>query len=473
MRHHLKKGVRGEILIQTIVFASVAILILASLINWANLNLKAARYAENREAALQIAEAGIDYYRWHLAHSSQDYQDGTGAPGPYTHIFTDKDGNAIGKFILTIIPPPIGSTLVVIASEGRLDADSTVKRTIRTQLGIPSWAKYAWALNSFVNFGTAAEVFGEIYSNEGIRFDGLAHNLVSSAKTDFDDPDHGGGNEFGVHTHKSPADPLPPAVMPIRPDVFMAGRTLSVPALDFSGLTSDLSQLKTKAQAGGLYFSSSGAQGYNVILKTNDTLDLYKVTGLVVAPGSCASDSPGKNTWSIASQTLVGNYPFPANGVLFIEDHAWVEGQIDTARVTVVSGRFPENPLTNTTITINNNIRYTNYNGSDALGFIAQGNINVGLNSANDIRIDGALIAKNGRIGRYNYSSACGASYIRNSLTTYGSLATNQRPAFYYGTSGYLARIYNYDASLLYAPPPSFPLTSNQYSTLSWEELEQ
>ncbi|MDQ5893346.1 MAG: hypothetical protein QG640_358, partial [Patescibacteria group bacterium] len=28
-----------------------------------------------------------------------------------------------------------------------------------------------------------------------------------------------------------------------------------------------------------------------------------------------------------------------------------------------------------------------------------------------------------------------------------------------------------YDGNLLYAPPPSFPLTSDQYTTLSWEEI--
>ena len=29
--------------------------------------------------------------------------------------------------------------------------------------------------------------------------------------------------------------------------------------------------------------------------------------------------------------TLLGNYAFPANGLIFLEDHIWVEGQIDGA----------------------------------------------------------------------------------------------------------------------------------------------
>jgi hypothetical protein len=50
-------------------------------------------------------------------------------------------------------------------------------------------------------------------------------------------------------------------------------------------------------------------------------------------------------------------------------------------------------------------------------------------------------------------------------------IATNQRYGFAYtdGT-GYLIRNLNYDGSLLYGPPPSFPLTSDQYVTLTWEE---
>jgi hypothetical protein len=58
-----------------------------------------------------------------------------------------------------------------------------------------------------MRFGAGTEVFGKIHSNVGIRFDGVAHNVISSGVASFDDPDHGGGNEFGVHTHD--ARPIP------------------------------------------------------------------------------------------------------------------------------------------------------------------------------------------------------------------------------------------------------------------------
>jgi len=86
--------------------------------------------------------------------------------------------------------------------------------------------------------------------------------------------------------------------------------------------------------------------------------------------------------------------------------------------------------------------------------------------------LDAAVVAKNGRVGRYYYSSSCGSNYIRNTITLNGMIATNRRYGFAYtdGT-GYINRNINYDANLLYGPPPSFPLTSDQYALISWEEL--
>ena len=146
---------------------------------------------------------------------------------------------------------------------------------------------------------------------------------------------------------------------------------------------------------------------------------------------------------------------------------------MDGVRVTIASGRFPVNASTYSNITVNNSLTYTNFNGSDTIALIAQNNINVGLNSDNNLAIDGALIAQNGLVGRYYYSSSCGTNSTRASLTTFGTIGSNQQSGFAYGDgTGSQSRTYNYDANLLYAPPPSFPLTSDSYSLLSWQELQ-
>ena len=131
-------------------------------------------------------------------------------------------------------------------------------------------------------------------------------------------------------------------------------------------------------------------------------------------PSGCSNSlsQTGWGTWTIrttgsGNTTLVGNYAIPANGLIFIEDNVWVEGQINTARVTLASARFPDNPSTRPNITVNNNLLYTNYDGQDVLSLISQGNINTGLGSSDTLRIDSALIAQNGRAGRYYYSNNC------------------------------------------------------------------
>lgn len=474
INHSTKKYQSGQLSLLILIFSAIAIVILSGLIVWADNRLKSADREVNKALAFDIAEAGIEYYRWHLAHAKQDYQDGTGQSGPYIHDFFDRNGNKLGKFILEIIPPPTGSTVVTIRSTGEVDNPTAISKTIEVQLAIPSFAKYAAVLNAAVRFGEGTEVFGPIHSNGGIRFDGLAHNLISSSQIQYDDPDHSGNNEFGVHTHKYPTDPLPPSPVPSRPDVFMTGRQFPVPAVDFIGITQTLSTIKSEAQTSGFYRGRSGTgyYGYDIVLKTNDTFDLYKVSRLRTQSGCSNTQSQeGWGIWSISTEVLQGNYPIPANGLIFIEDNLWVRGQINTARVTIASGRFPDNPSTRTSITINSDLKYTNYDGQDTISLIAQENINTGLFSADNIRIDAALMAQNGRAGRYYYSSACSSYYKRNSITLYGMIASNDRYGFAYtdGT-GYQIRNIIYDANLLYNPPPSFPLTSDNYEEIYWNE---
>ena len=82
---------RGQLLIQVLVFAAIAILVLVGIASFVSVSIQAGRITVQRELAIEIAEAGIDYYRWHLAHSPNDYQDGTGSAGPYVHNLLDKN----------------------------------------------------------------------------------------------------------------------------------------------------------------------------------------------------------------------------------------------------------------------------------------------------------------------------------------------------------------------------------------------
>jgi hypothetical protein len=346
-------------------------------------------------------------------------------------------------------------------------------------MGLPSFARYSVAANADIRFGEGTQVYGQLHSNGGIRFDGTAYNLVTSAQSTYDDPDHSGPFEYGVHTHVAPVDAAPPTALSVRNDVFTAGRQFPVPAIDFTGITQDLAAMKTAAQtASGYYRGSSGAQGYEIVLKTTDRFDLYRVNSVASVSTSCRNNSAstvaGWGSWTVNTRTLLAsNVSFPANGIIFIEDNLWISGQIATARLNIGAGRFPVNAATYASITTNADLLYTNYDGQDVIGLIAQNHINVGLGSDTDLRVDAAMIAQNGRVGRYHYAQQCGGNYSRTRITSYGMIGTNQRYGWAYtdGT-GYQTRVIIYDANLLYAPPPNFPITASQYDIVSWEEVK-
>ncbi len=472
MKNQKQKGI---ILVSTLVYASIAIILIVGLVSFFAILFKATNNVVDRERAFHIAEAGTEYYKWHLAHSPNDYKDGTAENGPYIHDYFDKDGTLIGKYELEITPPQTGSTIVTIESTGYLISKPDLKRKIKIRLAIPSLAKYAFVTDGDVRFGEGTEVWGPIHSNGGVRFDGVAHNVITSARATYDDADHTGDLEFGVHTHVAPTDPLPPNSTPDRPDVFTSGREFPVPAVDFNGLITDLAGDKTLAEQNGIYYPSSGEQGYEIILKTNDTYDLYKVTQLEAPASSCtnSSNQTGWGTWSVKQKQLVGNYAFPSNGIIFVEDNVWVSGKINTARLAIVAAKFPDTQINRKSITVNNDLLYTNYDGQDVISLVAQYNINVGLVSESDLRIDSALVAVGGRAGRYYYSSNCAPYHVMDDLTLYGMIASKTRYGFSYtNNTGYQNRNIIYDPNLLYSPPPMFPLTSDYYEIISWEEVE-
>lgn len=524
---------KGDILISSLIFAAVALTVITGLVNWGATTLASIRTAATKEQAFQIAEAGIDYYRWHLAQYPTDYEDGTGVPGPYYHNFYDKNGNLIGHYSLVITAPPVGSTKVVITSTGTTTANSTVKKIVQATLAEPSLAQYAVVANDYLRFGAGTVVNGPVTSNKGIHFDGTANNIISSAMATYTDPDWDGNPNdngtggsctsvsYGVHTCISPADPSPPSAAATNTAVFVAGRQYPVPATDFTGLTVDLQQLETVANTSGYNFPQSkyksgqktySGYGYHMVLSPpngtypNGYFTLYVVTALVSPPGSCGTDGTAESesqwgTWSIQSETPYtlgsqssGVYPFPSNGVIFVQDNLWVDGQINGARLTIASGILPDpgagsepsiqigtvNPINN------GNLLYTNFNGNDTIGLIAQGNVNVPLESPDTLTVDAALISENGRVGRYYYSSSCNTTdpnypgsssdryyYDRSTLNLDGMIATDQRYGFAYtdGT-GYATRNLNYDGNLLYSPPPDFPLASTQYQLASWKQLQ-
>ena len=461
----------GNILILLLVLTSMLVMIALGAFALVSSQSRLAAQQADKQITFEIAEAGVEYYRWHLAHVPDDFISDIGE-----HEYKNALGEVIGSYTIDVIPPAPGSTIVIIQSTGWTTNHPLLKRTISAQLGIPSFATYAVIANDFMRFGAGTEIFGPIHSNDGIRFDGVAHNVVSSAKETFTDPDthH---VEDGVYTTESNES-----------TVFLAGKEFPVPAADFNGITADLASLKTKANTGGIYLPSSGADGYHIVLKTDNTVDITKVT----SQATCRYriwfrwHALSDEMWSIQNESAFTyqsgsslHVTIPENGIIFAEDDVWVDGQINGSKITIVAA---EEPLVSgsANIIVNKDLLYTSYDGSDVIGLIAQNDFHIGFYSADTFRIDAAIIAQKGRVGRPYYGvvnsstwspAGCNAYVHRDTVTIWGSLATNHRYGFAYtdGT-GYQTRNLNFDSELTFGPPPSFP-TTDQYSILSWEEL--
>lgn len=421
------------------------------------------------ERALNIAEAGVNYYRWHLAHDPVDYQDGTGGTGPYVHAFSDPQGTQIGHYSLEITPPSNGSSVVTISSTGWSDDLPNVKRTITAQYGIPSLGEYSFLSNGSVWYGAGSVVNGRVHSNNGVRMDGTNLSLVTSSQTDYQC-----GTETGCHPPEN------------KPGVWGAGGDQAlwqfpVSSIDFDSVSLDFADMKTAAQTDGLYLDGVGVQGYHLVFAADGTFKVYKVTATdwlkaYSVPGQGLGEQGiggcRKEYQLISSEQLLGTYTVANTPILLAESTLWVEGVVD-GRITVAAAHFPIQS-SNVNIWIRDSITYKDHDGSDTLGLIAQADIYFVRDVPDDFMVDAVLMAQSGKIIRHGYLQTCGGTTgaVKNSLTLNGSVISYYKSYWNFGDpleSGFTNRYINYDSHNQYAPPPFFP-TSGDYEFISWKE---
>jgi hypothetical protein len=459
---------RGSISILVLVFGIVFSVTIGGLVSLSSLLWSNSQRTEVYERALYIAEAGTDYYRWHLAHAPTDFKDGTAVNGPYVHQMTDPYGNTTGTFSLTIDPPPYGSTIVTITSTGWLNDNPSIKRTIKTRYGAPSIAKYSFLQNSNVWYGQKITIHGKVFSNGGIRMDGTHDSTVQSAKATY---------TCGSETGCSPST--------TKPGVWGEGGPESlwqfpVPAVDFNAVALDFSTMKTAAQQTGVYLGASGAGGYHVTFNADGTYTVTKVTQTNTVKGWSVENGCENLAQIITQETLIGTYSIAQKGLFFAEDHVWVEGVVN-GKATVVAAKFPLD-VNKMNIWIRDNITYLAKDGSSNLGLIAQNSIIFALDLPQDFEIDAALFAQKGNVMRHNYKyQGCSmkSNAVRQTLTIYGSLISNLKSYWSFGqggagfgsepTSGFSQREIFYDPTLYYTPPPYFP-SQGQYELINWTE---
>jgi len=457
----MKQRFAGSISILVLVFGLVFSAAIGGLVLVSATQYMSSTRTESFERALTIAQSGAEYYRWHLAHDPVDFTDGTGNPGPYVHSISDPYGNTEGTFSLTVDPPASGSSIVTITSQGWLNSHPEVKRTVKARYGIPSLSKFAFLHNANVWFGTGITVHGKVLSNGGIRMDGTNDSLVQSAKATY---------TCGSETGCSPSAQKPGVWGSGGPQILWE---FPVPVVDFNVLVVDFSTMRSAAQQNGIYLGPSGSYGYHMIFNADGTVTIRRVTSAANRRGWSVENGCENLYQQISTETDVGTYSLASKPIIFAEDHLWVNGTVN-GRATLVAARFPID-INNMNIWIYDNLTYVAKDGHSSLGIFAQNNIYYALNIPTNFEINGALLAQKGRVIRHHYRySNCStySSAVRNNLTIYGSIISNQKSYWNFGTgptSGFITRVVTYDPNLYFEPPPYFP-TQGEYEFISWEE---
>ena len=452
----------GNLMTSVLVFGAMTTIAIGGIVSLTSQEVGFSQRDHSHQQALAIAEAGIQYYRWHLAHAPEDFQDGTGGPGPYVHDYKDPLGDTIGQFSLEITPPEEGSSIVTIESTGSTADFPGIQRRITAQFGIPSLAQYSFLHNANVWFGGGLTVNGRAQSNGGIRQDGVNNSVISSS--------------LATYTCGSETGCSPPQ---IRPGVWGSGGPSNlwdfpVNAVDFDAVNVDFASMRTAAQNNGIYYDTSSRRGYRLIFDADGTVDIYEVRRTRNYQGYDSDTGCTNLAQRIRNQTFLGNFNVNDNPVMFFEDTIWVEGTVN-GNTSVVAARFPLTSY-NEDIWINDSIQYLARDGNHSLGLLSQDDIIYIRNLPDNFVIDGALLAQGGKVFRHYYGAWwCGGSTshaVKNNLNLYGSLISAEKSYWNWGSgpsSGFTTRDVTYDSNLFLQPPPYFP-SDGEYEFIFWEE---
>lgn len=515
---------QGSILVTVISFIIAIGIFMVAAVELIDTNMSIVGNGVKSQRALNMAEAGINYYLWHLSHNSGDFKDGKTIPatpdpqlgyGPYIHDYVDDNAATEGTYTLWIKPQDNNNNIVNIRSIGKVSG-SNITRTIDATIGAPSFASYGLVSDTAFWFGNTETATGPVHSNQGVRMDGASTTDVTSVNTTYVPPVSlgGDGNSHpGVWCKSTITTPI---------DCNTRSKVdwrYPVPTIDFNQVIGSLCSMKktaflsdsstaslasqsnactrvptTRTSAYLPQRSTSGSfsimKGYLISLNTNGTYDLFYVNG--------ENDRLTPYTSALTLQAVASSISIPTSGVIFAEDNVWVRSNPTFhGRVTIAAGRLATSSSAN--IVIADDLIYSVKTGEDAVGLVAEDSVLIApyappSSGSFEFEVDAAVIAQSGSVTYPIYyrssSSRCtrGWSNSNQKFTFFGAVASRQTwtwtwllggsacgDAVYSNNSqSYISGIeYNntqYDYSLLYYPPPSFPITST-YNVLSWREV--
>jgi Tfp pilus assembly protein PilX len=452
--NHTSNKQTGHLLVLVLVFGAIFLIIVTSFISSVVSQARVVDVRFEQQRATEIAEAGLNYYKWFLAHNPSDISGGG------TYVYDDPEVGRIGTYELEVSGQSYCGQIssIEVTSTGRSDANPDALAIITATYKQPTVAEYSFITNTTTRYGSSRIITGPVHSNQQVRMDGFHNSYVASGVA------FQAGND-GVYTTTANATP----------GLFQ----FPISVIDFFGLTTDMDDMRTSAQADGVYYGPSGGSGYRVVFNGNSTVDIFRVTSTRAYWSMSSTETWNQNERNvIVNQTQVANnLPIPVDcPVLFFEDKLWIEGDIDQ-KVAVAAGLNTTNTQTN--LVIGGDVTYVA--GTNAgLVAIAEGDIDIGLDVSDNMIANGIYIAQNGRFGRDHYNASYLASDLsqfssRNSLTRLGSVIGNVGGGTEWmdgdgnHASGFRNRVTSFDRDQIDDPPPLIPSTNDAYELQDWK----
>jgi len=233
----------------------------------------------------------------------------------------------------------------------------------------------------------------------------------------------------------------------------------------------------------------SSTKGYLIQLNPNNTYNLSRV--------SAENDRQTSYASALTTTSVANSIPVPSSGVIFVEDNVWVRSNPTfDGRVTIAAGQLASSSVA-PDVTVADDLLYGTKDGSTAVGLVAEDDILIApyappSSGSFTFEVNAASLSQSGSVtwpDRYKSdSSRCTRGWVNSGqrFIYYGAVATRQYWTWNYlrGSCGdavydassnrYVSGVKNtetnYDYNLLYAPPPSFPITGG-YTILSWREV--
>jgi hypothetical protein len=427
-----------------------------------------------RDAAFHAAEAGVDDYIAKLI-DDRLYVDHFVHPGEATRLSSasgrlvgagqtwlqadgsawtypnDKDmwygasqlGNGY-EYDLEVFPPSAQSPFIRILSTGRPVNDTDVRdwRELETLIRPSSVSDFQMVADADITYGSTATTYGKIYAGidghniaHSVRHDGIAYGDVYAEG-------HVTGNTTLMNGARRYDSSTTPSI-----------RTMIRTPINFNNFLASLVDIRSAAGAGG-------------IVEDNPAVDAWWLT--FAASGTVSIQPCMKNNAKPIGdrQPICGPATplvIPGNGAIYVAQPGIVAGIVN-GRVTVGSA---------VDIYPGNNLSYAQ-SGDDVLGLVASHSVIVPQWAPTNLSWRAATIAQSGTFRSYGYDGQLGQSepdYVgngaRNSMTFTGSTAT-----YGGGSMGlFQTRVYQYDSSLLYLPPPWFPTLQDAYTIVLSREL--